>query len=68
VDERIRELIVQGDNRLKQGGAALLPRARESFERALALARESGAEERIAPLVRLRLDEIERLEREAAGG
>ena len=51
--ERIQKLLVTGDNRVKQG---VDPRkARESWEQALALAREAGLEERIRPLVELRL-------------
>ena len=53
VRERIQHLLVTGDNRLKQG---VDPRkARESWEQALALAREAGLEERIRPLVEIRL-------------
>jgi hypothetical protein len=51
--ERIRKLLVTGDNRLKQGAGAA--KARESYEQALALAIEAGLEERIRPLVELRL-------------
>ena len=53
VRERIRKLLVTGDNRLKQGVDPA--KARESWEQALALAREAGIEERIRPLVELRL-------------
>ncbi|HEV3407476.1 MAG TPA: hypothetical protein VG079_02210 [Gaiellaceae bacterium] len=59
--ERIRKLLVLGDNRLKQGDAALLVKARESYEEALALARTAGLESQVAPLVELRLAEIDRL-------
>jgi hypothetical protein len=59
--ERIQKLIVTGDNRLKQGVAP--EKARESFEQALALAREAGLEERVRPLIELRLADLERLER-----
>ena len=40
VRERIQKLLVTGDNRLKQGVAP--GKARESWEQALALAREAG--------------------------
>ena len=53
VRERIQHLLVTGDNRLKQGVDPA--KARESWEQALALAREAGLEERIRPLVELRL-------------
>ena len=61
--DRIRKLLVTGDNRLKQGVAAA--KARESFEQALAVAREAGLEDEVRPLVEVRLADLERLEREA---
>ena len=64
--ERIQKLLVTGDNRLKQGVDPA--KARESYERALALAREAGLEERIGPLVELRLADLERLARESPPG
>ena len=51
--ERIQKLLVTGDNRLKQGVDPA--KARESWEQALEVAREAGLEERIRPLVELRL-------------
>ncbi len=57
--ERIRKLLVTGDNRLKQGLAPA--KARESFEQALAAAREAGLEEEVRPLVEIRLADLERL-------
>ena len=57
--ERIQKLLVTGDNRLKQGVDPA--KARESYERALELAREAGLEESIRPLVELRLADLERL-------
>ncbi len=59
--ERIQKLLVTGDNRLKQGVSAA--KARESYEQALAVAREAGLEESVRPLVELRLADLERLER-----
>ena len=56
--ERVQKLLLTGDNRLKQG--ASLEKARESYEQALAVAREAGLEERIRPLVELRLADLER--------
>ena len=57
VRERIQKLLVTGDNRLKQGGDPA--KARESWEQALALAREAGLEDRIRPLVEVRLSDLE---------
>jgi hypothetical protein len=57
VRERIQKLLVTGDNRLKQGVDPA--KARESWEQALALAREAGVEERIRPLVEVRLADLE---------
>jgi len=55
--ERIQKLLVTGDNRLKQGVDPA--KARESWEQALALAREAGLEEQIRPLVEVRLADLE---------
>ena len=57
--DRIQKLLVTGDNRLKQGAAAA--KARESYEQALAVAREAGLEEAVRPLVEIRLADLERL-------
>jgi hypothetical protein len=57
VHERIQKLLVTGDNRLKQGVDPA--KARESWEQALVLAREAGLEERIRPLVEVRLADLE---------
>jgi hypothetical protein len=62
VREQIQKLLVTGDNRLKQGVDPA--KARESYEQALALAREAGLEETIGPLVEVRLADLERLARE----
>ena len=59
--ERIQKLLVTGDNRLKQGVA--LEKVRESYEQALAVAREAGLEDAIGPLVAVRLADLERLSR-----
>ena len=58
--ERIQKLLVTGDNRLKQGAGAA--KARESYEQALEVARAAGLEQRVRPLVELRLADLERLE------
>ncbi|MBA3842478.1 MAG: hypothetical protein H0X39_07645 [Actinobacteria bacterium] len=60
--QRIHDLLVTGDNRLKQGVAAA--KIRQSYEQALAVAREHGLEDSIRPLVEIRLADLERL----AGG
>ncbi len=54
--ERIQKLLVTGDNRLKQGVDP--ERARESWEQALAVAREAGLEETVRPLVEVRLADL----------
>ena len=56
---RIQKLLVTGDNRLKQGVAP--SKARESYEQALAVAREAGLEASVRPLVEVRLADLERL-------
>ena len=60
--DRIQKLLLTGDNRLKQGVAA--EKIRDSYEQALEVARTAGLEERVRPLVELRLADLERL----AGG
>lgn len=57
--ERIRKLLLTGDNRLKQGVAPA--KVRESYEQALDLAREAGLEESVRPLVEIRLADLDRL-------
>ena len=54
------DALLTGDNRLKQGVEPA--KVRESYEQALELAREAGIEERIGPLVEVRLADLERLE------
>jgi hypothetical protein len=61
--ERIQKLLVTGDNRLKQGVSP--EKVRATYEEALQLAREAGLEERIRPLVEIRLADLERLAGEA---
>jgi hypothetical protein len=56
---RIHNLLVTGDNRLKQGVDPVKVRA--SYEEALAVAREAGLEESVRPLVEVRLADLERL-------
>ena len=56
--ERIQKLLVTGDNRLKQGVA--VEKVRETYEEALAVAREAGLEGSVRPLVEVRLADLER--------
>jgi hypothetical protein len=60
---RIRKLLVTGDNRLEQGAGS--DKARESYERALELAREVGLDDSVLPLVEVRLRDLERLSAES---
>ena len=60
--DRIQKLLVTGDNRLKQGVDPA--KVRESYEQALEAAREAGLEDKIRPLVEIRLADLERLSRE----
>jgi hypothetical protein len=55
--ERIRKLLVTGDNRLKQGVSH--EKVRETYEEALRVAAEAGLEESVGPLVELRLADLE---------
>jgi predicted negative regulator of RcsB-dependent stress response len=54
---RIQKLLVQGDNRLKQGVDP--HKARESWEQALEVAREAGLEENVRPLVEIRINDLD---------
>jgi deoxyribodipyrimidine photolyase-like uncharacterized protein len=54
---RIQRLLVTGDNRLKQGVEPA--KVRESYEQALAAAREAGLEEAVRPLVEARLSDLD---------
>jgi hypothetical protein len=54
---RIQRLLVTGDNRLKQGVAP--EKVRESYEQALAVAREAGLEDAVRPLVEVRLADLD---------
>jgi deoxyribodipyrimidine photolyase-like uncharacterized protein len=53
----IQRLLVTGDNRLKQGVAP--EKVRESYEQALAVAREAGLEDAVRPLVEVRLADLD---------
>ena len=54
---KIQRLLVTGDNRLKQGVSA--EKVRESYEQALAAAREAGIENAVRPLVEVRLADLD---------
>jgi hypothetical protein len=54
--ERIRKLIVLGDNRIEQG---LPGKARESYAEALELAREEGIDGSLGALIQLRLADLD---------
>ena len=54
---KIQRLLVTGDNRLKQGVAP--EKVRESYEQALAVAREAGLEKAVRPLVEIRLADLD---------
>ena len=61
IGERIQKLLITGDNRLKQGVSP--EKVRATYEEALALARQAGLEDRIGPLVEIRLADLDRLAR-----
>ena len=61
---KIQRLLVTGDNRLKQGVAPA--KARESYEQALELAREAGIEDKVRPLVEIRLADLAHLDETGA--
>ena len=58
--QRIQKLLVTGDNRLKQGVDPA--KVRESYEQALAVAREAGLEDSVRPLIEIRLADLQQLE------
>ena len=59
--ERIRRLIVVGDNRLKQGGDDKYAKARGTYEQALRMAEQVGLGDRFRPFIERRLETIEQL-------
>ncbi len=54
--DRIRTLLLRGDNLLKSGKPERLPRAVEAFEQAAELARDPAVDERVRELVQRRLE------------
>ena len=59
--ERMRKLIIVGDNRLKQGGDDKYAKARGTFEQALRLAEEAGMDDHFRPFIEGRLASIDQL-------
>ena len=59
--ERVKKLIIVGDNRLKQGGDDKYAKARGTFEQALRLSEEAGIDERFRPFIERRLESIDQL-------
>ena len=59
--ERIRKLIIVGDNRLKQGGPDKYAKARGTFEQALRMAEDVGLGDRFRPFIARRLDNLDAL-------
>ena len=53
--DRIRTLLLRGDNLLKSGRPERLPRAVEAFEEAAVVAQDEGVEQAIRELVQRRL-------------
>jgi hypothetical protein len=58
--QKIHDLLITGDNRLKQGVST--EKIRQSYEQALAVAREAGLEGSVGPLVEIRLADLQRAE------
>jgi hypothetical protein len=61
--QKFHDLLLTGDNRLKQGVST--DKVRASYEQALALAREHGFDESVRALLDIRLRDLERLARES---
>jgi hypothetical protein len=59
--DRIRTLLLRGDNLLKSGRPERLPRAVEAFERAAALARDPRVDPAVRELVERRLEAVRSL-------
>ncbi len=57
--QKIHDLLLTGDNRLKQGVS--VEKIRQSYEQALAVARAHGLEDGLRPLIEIRLADLERL-------
>ena len=62
--ERIKKLIIVGDNRLKQGGDDKYAKARGTYEQALRMAEDVGLGDRFRPFIERRLETLEQLHSE----
>jgi hypothetical protein len=61
--ERVRALILSGDNRLKQGGPVQARKARETYEKALAEAEAAGLfDDLLRSLLERRISDVRVLE------
>jgi hypothetical protein len=60
-EERIRTLLLRGDNVMKNRGGDSFPRALEAFEQAGEIARSEQVEPRLAELVERRIESVRRL-------
>jgi hypothetical protein len=61
--ERVRSLILSGDNRLKQGGPVQARKARETYEKALAEAQAAGlSDDLLRGLLERRIADVRKLE------
>ena len=60
--DRIRTLLLRGDNLLKSGKPERLPRAVEAFEQAAELAADPAVDERVRELIRRRLEAARAIE------
>jgi hypothetical protein len=59
--DRIRTLLLRGDNLLKSGRPERLPRAVEAFEEAAEVARDLGVDPAVRELVERRLEAVRSL-------
>jgi hypothetical protein len=60
--DRVRTLLLRGDNLLKSGDPERLPRVIAAFEEALAVARDPSVDERVRELVERRLEAVRALD------
>jgi hypothetical protein len=58
--QKIHDLLITGDNRLKQGVS--VEKIRQSYEQALEIAREHGLEDGVRPLIEIRLADLAKSE------
>ena len=60
-EERIRTLLLRGDNLLKSGRPERLPRALEAFEQAAEITRDPAVDPAVRELVERRLEAVRSL-------